>query len=100
MTRKKNGGAKRVRRQSGAMNPFVGKPGFFNNLNRIVYTFAGPAQIGIGRAEAPYRAPADPVCPMCGMAMALHVIDRSGPRTQVACPSVSEPVQPGHTPIA
>jgi hypothetical protein len=85
MTRKKNGGAKRVR-QSGAMNPFVGKPGFFNNLNRIVYTFAGPAHIGIGKPEAPYQAPADPVCPLCGLPMATHAIDRSGPRTQVNCP--------------
>ncbi|GAB3606619.1 hypothetical protein GCM10027413_20280 [Conyzicola nivalis] len=85
MTRKKNGGDERVRRQT-AMNPFIGKPGFFNRLNRIVFTFAGPAQIGIGKPEAPYRAPSDPVCPMCGMPMALHTIDRSGPRTQVDCP--------------
>ncbi|WP_395245705.1 hypothetical protein ACGGZK_07790 [Agromyces sp. MMS24-K17] len=69
------------------MNPFDGKPGFFNRLNRIVYMFTGPAQVGIGRPEAPYVPPADPKCPLCGRLMADHEIDRSGPRTQLHCPA-------------
>jgi hypothetical protein len=69
------------------MNPFSGRPGFINNLNRIVYRYAGPAQVGIGRAEAPYTPPADPRCPLCGAPMAAHEIDRTGERTQLHCPA-------------
>ncbi|CAD5991273.1 conserved protein of unknown function [Agreia sp. COWG] len=69
------------------MNPYVGKTGFFNNLNRIVYSFTGPAQVGIGRPEAPYEAPADPRCPLCGNPMSQHEIDRTGERTQLHCPA-------------
>ncbi|WP_244894683.1 hypothetical protein [Agreia pratensis] len=76
----------RQARTPNPMNPFDGKPGFINNLNRIVYTFTGPAQVGIGRKEDPYVPPADPHCPLCGMSMALHTIDRSGERTQLHCP--------------
>lgn len=68
------------------MNPFEGKPGIINNLNRIAYSFAGPAQVGIGRPELPYVAPTDPRCPLCGARMDLHIIDRSGERTQLHCP--------------
>jgi len=67
-------------------NPFAGKPGFFNRLNRITYGYAGPAQVGIGRVEAPYVPPADPRCPLCGQPMDQHDIDRSGERTQMHCP--------------
>ena len=70
----------------GIHNPFADRPGFFNALNRVVYRFAGPAQVGIGRPEAPYVPPVDPRCPLCGRRMDLHVIDRSGERTQVHCP--------------
>lgn len=69
------------------MNPYEGKPGFFNNLNRIVYSYAGPAQVGIGRPEEPYVPPADPLCPLCAQPMKLHTIDRSGVRTQLYCPA-------------
>ncbi len=69
------------------MNPFDGRPGFLNNLNRIVFTFTGPAQVGIGRPEAPYVPPADPSCPLCGQPMSRHRIDRTGERTQLHCPT-------------
>jgi hypothetical protein len=69
-----------------SMNPFVGKRGFFNRLNRVVYMFTGPAQIGIGRPEAPYVPPADPRCPICTAPMEQHQVDRSGERTQLYCP--------------
>ncbi|GGI47445.1 hypothetical protein BCL57_002142 [Agromyces flavus] len=68
-------------------NPFAGRRGFFNRLNRFVYTFTGPAQVGIGRPEAPYEPPADPRCPICGAPMAEHRVDRSGERTQLYCPA-------------
>ncbi|MCS5730762.1 hypothetical protein N1031_13415 [Herbiconiux moechotypicola] len=69
------------------MNPFDGRPGLVNRINRVVYRYAGPAQVGIGRAEAPYVPPADPRCPLCGESMARHDIDRSGERTQLHCPT-------------
>ena len=78
---------KKAPRKANPLNPWDGKPGLFNNLNRIVYSYAGPAQVGIGRDEAPYVPPADPRCPLCGRPMNLHEIDRSGERTQLHCPA-------------
>jgi ribosomal protein S27AE len=69
------------------MNPFDGKPGFFNKLNRIVYSFMGPAHVGTGRTEEPDVVLPDPRCPLCGQLMASHTIDRSGERTQLHCPT-------------
>ncbi|HEX6365441.1 MAG TPA: hypothetical protein VF000_04785 [Agromyces sp.] len=80
-------GSSRSNRRPNPMNPFDQKPGFFNKVNRIVYTFMGPAHVGIGRAEAPYVPPADPRCPLCDQQMNLHEIDRSGERTQLRCPA-------------
>lgn len=79
--------AKGAQRKPNPMNPFDGKPGFINKLNRIVFTFTGPAQVGIGRPEEAYVPPADPRCPLCGKSMNLHEIDRSGERTQLHCPA-------------
>lgn len=69
-------------------NPFKGKRGFWNRVNRVVYTFTGPAQVGIGRPEAPYVPPADPACPVCGKPMARHDVRRGDAttRTQLNCP--------------
>jgi hypothetical protein len=78
---------KKAPREPNPMNPFDGKPGFVNRLNRIVFTFTGPAQVGIGRPEAPYVPPTDPRCPLCGNLMADHTIDRTGERTQLHCPA-------------
>ncbi|WP_175494096.1 hypothetical protein [Herbiconiux ginsengi] len=78
---------KKSERKVNPLNPWEGKRGLFNNINRIVYSYAGPAQVGIGRAEAPYVPPADPRCPLCGRPMAQHEIDRSGERTQLHCPA-------------
>ena len=41
-------------------NPWKGVPGFWARVSRLVYPIAGPAQVGIGRPEEPYRPPADP----------------------------------------
>ncbi|ARJ06664.1 hypothetical protein B5808_16610 [Cnuibacter physcomitrellae] len=81
---------KKTPREPNPMNPFDGKPGFVNRLNRIVFTFTGPAQVGIGRPEAPYVPPADPTCPICGVALAQHEIQRnqdSSTPTRLICPT-------------
>ncbi|WP_165068767.1 hypothetical protein [Marisediminicola senii] len=69
-----------------SMNPYDGKTGFFNNLNRITYKYAGPAQVGIGRPEAPYAPQVDPRCPLCNQRMDLHRIDSTPARTHYRCP--------------
>ncbi len=79
--------ARKKPRTPDPMNPFDGRPGLVNAINRVVYRYAGPAQVGIGRAEAPYLPPADPRCPLCGEPMARHDIDRTGERTQLHCPT-------------
>ncbi|KQQ03657.1 MULTISPECIES: hypothetical protein [unclassified Rathayibacter] len=76
-----------TRRTPNPMNPFDGKPGFYNKFNRIIYSFTGPAHIGTGSPEAPFVPTADPRCPLCGKPMDLHDIDRSGERTQLHCPA-------------
>ena len=74
---------------SNGMNPFVGQKGFWARVNRIAYTFTGPAAVGIGRPEEPYVAPADPTCPLCGSLMAEHEIERGSgtTSTRLHCPS-------------
>lgn len=69
-------------------NPFRGRPGFWNRVNQLVYPLAGPAQVGIGRPEAPYVPPADPRCPLCGRSMTEHEFVRgnSSVSTRVRCP--------------
>ncbi len=77
-------------RKFDATNPYEGQPGFWNHVNKLFYRVAGPAQVGAGRPETAYILPADPRCPLCGELMELHVIDRSGPRTQLYCPTDSK----------
>ncbi|BDZ55902.1 hypothetical protein [Agromyces marinus] len=69
-------------------NPWKGVPGFWARVNRIVYPIVGPAQVGIGRPEAPYEPPANPACPLCGGLMADHRIERgdANTRTMLHCP--------------
>ena len=72
------------------MNPYVGRPGFWNRVNSVVYLFMGPAHVGIGvgKTEAPYVPPANPLCPMCSKPMADHSIQRGDATTPtyVSCP--------------
>ena len=65
-----------------------GQPGFWAALNRFVAQFQGPAQLG-DPDEAPYVPPADPKCPLCGISMKEHVIERGGPgkSTRLHCPA-------------
>ncbi|MCD2443171.1 hypothetical protein LQ757_12885 [Agromyces sp. SYSU K20354] len=68
----------------------MGRSGFWNRVNRVVYTFTGPAQVGIGlgKIEAPYVPPADPACPICNELMADHVVRRGDANTptHLICP--------------
>ena len=73
-------------------NPYGGRRGFWNRWNAFTYIFSGAAQVGIGRGktEQPYVAPADPACPLCGIPLAQHVIERSDDQrhsTRLHCPS-------------
>jgi hypothetical protein len=50
----------------------------------------GPAQLGAGHPEEPYRLPARPVCPVCGQPMVLHSIERTADQhhaTRLICPA-------------
>ena len=71
-------------------NPYAGKPGFWNRLNRIFFQFTGPAQVGIGvgRRESAYVPPENPTCPICSKPMADHRVERGTATvpTRVHCP--------------
>ena len=75
-------------RRPDRLNPYDGVPGFWGRLNRFVYTYAGPAQVGIGRPEEAAVADAAPRCPICGELMADHVIARGDATrpTYLRCP--------------
>lgn len=73
------------------MNPYEGRPGFWNKVNRLLYPIAGPAQVGIGygKTEAQYVPPANPVCPICQHPMADHTMQRGNANTptRLICPT-------------
>jgi hypothetical protein len=58
-------------------------------LDRNLLPFMGPAQVGAGHPEEPYRLPDDPRCPVCGGPMALHDLARTADPsrpTKLTCP--------------
>jgi hypothetical protein len=57
----------------------------FDALNAKLFPWLGPPPLGPYDQE-PERPVAHQLCPLCGQAMALHEIDRSGERTQLYCP--------------
>ena len=65
------------------MNPFEGRPGFWNKVNKLLYPIAGPAQVGIGygKTEAPYVPPAHAVCPIRSKPMAAPTTQRGNANT-------------------
>lgn len=69
-------------------NPFRGRKGFWNKVNRVVFTFMGPAQVGIGRPEKAFVPAADPACPVCSRPLADHDIRRGDATTptRLNCP--------------
>ena len=63
--------------------------GSAQGLDKNLLPFMGPAQIGAGHPEEPYRLPDDPRCPICGGPMALHVVERNtdpSRPTRFTCP--------------
>ncbi len=67
--------------------PYDGVPGVYAAIQRFLYQFEGPAQLG-DRNEPPYVPPADPKCPVCSRSLRLHHFDRGGPGkpTRMKCP--------------
>ncbi|QAY74842.1 hypothetical protein ET445_03360 [Agromyces protaetiae] len=60
-----------------------------DRLNAKLLPYIGPPPLGPYDepvVDADHPAPV-PTCPLCGEPMPDHVIDRSGPRTQLHCPS-------------
>ena len=78
-------------RKVNPLNPYNEAPGLWGGFRRVLWTFMGPAAIGIGRPEAPYVPPVDPRCPLCAELLADHVIERSAGRTptRLHCPSAA-----------
>ncbi|MDT0157493.1 hypothetical protein Q9R19_07655 [Microbacterium sp. ARD32] len=62
--------------------------GFYAWFNTNLIRFAGPASVGPYEATPPPSAAerAERACPLCGQAMNLHIIDRSGPKPLIHCP--------------
>jgi transposase len=61
--------------------------GFINGLNRSLRPFMGPAQLGDPNEPLAPPPPRGGLCPLCGTPMDEHVLDRSGPRTFMSCPT-------------
>ncbi|RZS56357.1 hypothetical protein EV141_1816 [Microcella putealis] len=74
------------------LNPFNDTPGFWGAFGRLMWKATGPAAVGAGREEAPYEAPTDPTCPLCGRLMAEHTVARGVGTTpsRLRCPVPSE----------
>ncbi len=68
------------------VNPYAGRPGFWNRINRALYPVFGPAQITPMGPET--SGPAG-VCPVCQRLITEHRFDRqdrSRP-TVMICPA-------------
>jgi hypothetical protein len=64
---------------------------WWDRLNRAVFPFMGPAQLGPGPGgeRATDSANHDPRCPLCGEPMDAHVIERAADwhtATRLHCP--------------
>lgn len=58
-------------------------------LDRGLLPVMGPAQVGAGYEEEPYRPDAKAACPLCGRRMDEHRIERSADQThatRLICP--------------
>jgi hypothetical protein len=60
--------------------------GFTNWLNNRLRPYIGPPPLGPYNEE-PLPPASESACPLCGQAMSLHTVDRSGERTQLYCPT-------------
>ncbi|MFD1721949.1 hypothetical protein [Amnibacterium endophyticum] len=63
--------------------------GWARRLDRSLLPFLGPAQVGVGYAEAPEVRRTDAPCPLCGAPMDRHEVIRSADparATRLVCP--------------
>lgn len=62
--------------------------GLYRWFNKNLIRLAGPAAVGPYETAPPPTASqrAERACPLCGMPMAAHEIDRTGPKTLMHCP--------------
>jgi hypothetical protein len=64
--------------------------GVGNWLNRRLFPYLGPPPLGVvdtRSEETKAQAALAGACPLCGNPMSEHVVDRSGVRTQLYCPT-------------
>jgi hypothetical protein len=63
------------------------RPRWWERLNRSLFPYIGPPPLG-PYGEAPLPPTGPKACPLCGQAMSLHVIERSGGNvpTRLHCP--------------
>jgi len=63
--------------------------GLYAWLNTTLIKWAGPAAVGPYETTPPLSAAerAQRACPLCGLAMTEHTIDRSGSKPLMHCPS-------------
>jgi hypothetical protein len=63
--------------------------GWAKRMDKGLFPYMGPAALGAGRPEEPYRRPENPPCPVCGKPMNDHVIERTANQTtatRLICP--------------
>lgn len=60
--------------------------GFTNWLNNTLRPYIGPPPLGPYNEE-PLPPASASACPLCGRLMSEHIVDRSGERTQLYCPT-------------
>ena len=61
---------------------------WWDRLNRALYPYMGPAQLG-SPDEPPRPSSVGKPCPLCGMSMTEHTIERAGDwntATRLHCP--------------
>ncbi|MDH6182303.1 hypothetical protein M2152_002485 [Microbacteriaceae bacterium SG_E_30_P1] len=70
-----------------SVNPEKQRLAWWQRLNRALFPFMGPAQLG-PFGEEPLPSVAEKPCPLCGNAMSQHTFERSQDRTatRMHCP--------------
>ena len=69
----------------------TGPGGFTAWLNARLFPILGPPPVGPSGTDLLPPPPARVQnCPVCGQAMELHDIDRTGERTQLHCPAPAQ----------
>jgi hypothetical protein len=61
--------------------------GFVDGLNRSLLPIMGPAQLGDPNEPIVVPPPHGGVCPLCGLHMDEHIVDRSRRDTYLICPT-------------